>query len=118
VVYSGRSEGLIGPILAQFSDETGVQVEVRYGDTAEMAATILEEGDNSPADVFIAQDAGALGALAQAGRLSSLPSDVLERVPAAFASHDGLWVGCRDGRGGRVYTDLLSADQLRPRSST
>jgi iron(III) transport system substrate-binding protein len=92
-VYSGRTEGLIGPILEQFTAETGVRVEVRYGDTAEMAATILEEGANSPADVYIGQDAGALGALAQAGRLSLLPSDILERVPAAFRSDDGLWVG-------------------------
>ncbi len=92
-VYSGRTEGLIAPILEQFTAETGVQVEVRYGNTAEMAAVILEEGDNSPADVYIAQDAGALGALALEGRLQALPSDVLERVPAEFRSDDGLWVG-------------------------
>lgn len=92
-VYSGRSEDLIAPILEQFTAETGVQVEVRYGNTAEMAAVILEEGDNSPADVYIAQDAGALGALAQEGRLGLLPSDILSRVPAEFRSDDGLWVG-------------------------
>ena len=93
VVYSGRAESLIGPILAQFAEETGIHVEVRYGGTAEMAATILEEGANSPADVFIAQDAGALGALSKAGRLATLPSDILERVPAAFRSPSGQWVG-------------------------
>jgi iron(III) transport system substrate-binding protein len=92
-VYSGRSEDLIAPILQQFTDETGVQVEVRYGNTAEMAAVILEEGDNSPADVYIAQDGGALGALGQEGRLMPLPSDILTRVPAEFRSNEGLWVG-------------------------
>lgn len=113
VVYSGRSEGLIGPILEQFTAETGVQVEVRYGDTAEMAATILEEGDNSPADVYIAQDAGALGALAQAGRLTALPSDVLERVPAEFKSTDGLWVGLSGRARVLVYNPAnISADEL------
>lgn len=113
VVYSGRSEGLIGPILEQFTAETGIQVEVRYGGTAEMAATILEEGDNSPADVFIAQDAGALGALAKAGRLTALPSDILERVPAEFQSADGLWVGLSGRARVLVYnTELVNEDQL------
>jgi iron(III) transport system substrate-binding protein len=112
-VYSGRSESLIGPILAQFSQATGVQIEARYGGTAEMAATILEEGSNSPADVYIAQDAGALGALAQAGRLSQLPSDVLERVPAAFQSRDGYWVGISGRARVLVYnTSLVSEDEL------
>jgi iron(III) transport system substrate-binding protein len=112
-VYSGRSEGLIGPILEQFTAETGVRVEVRYGSTAEMAATILEEGDNSPADVYIAQDAGALGALAAAGRLAPLPSDVLERVPAAYQSQDGLWVGVSGRARAIVYnTELISEAEL------
>ncbi len=112
-VYSGRSEGLIGPILEQFSAETGVNVEVRYGSTAEMAATILEEGENSPADVYIAQDAGALGALAAAGRLGALPSDVLERVPAQYSSNAGLWVGISGRARAIVYnTDLITEAEL------
>ena len=92
-VYAGRSESLLGPILAQFSEETGVQLEILYGDTAGLASQIIEEGANSPADVYIAQDGGALGALAQAGLLDTLPSDVLERVPSQFQSPDGVWVG-------------------------
>ena len=93
-VYSGRSESLIGPILAQFTEDTGIQVQVVYGGTAEVANQILEEGQNSPADVFIAQDAGALGALAKAGLLATLPNDVTERVDnAAYKSPDNLWVG-------------------------
>jgi iron(III) transport system substrate-binding protein len=112
-VYSGRSESLIAPILQQFTDETGVQVQVRYGNTAEMAAVILEEGDNSPADVYIAQDAGALGALAQEGRLMPLPSDILARVPAEFRSDDGLWVGLSGRARVLVYnTELLTEEDL------
>ena len=66
---------------------------MRYGDTAELAATILEEGDRSPADVYLAQDAGALGALAAAGRLAPLPDEILQRVDARFRDPDGRWVG-------------------------
>lgn len=116
VVYSGRSEGLIDPILQQFTAETGILVEVRYGDTAEMAATILEEGDNSPADVYIAQDAGALGALAQAGRLSPLSSDILERVPATFRSDNNLWVGLSGRARVLVYNPAVTGEDQLPTS--
>ncbi len=113
VVYSGRSEGLIGPILEQFTAETGIQIEVRYGQTAEMAATILEEGANSPTDVYIAQDAGALGALAAAGRLLPLSSDILERVPLAFQSAEGLWVGISGRARVLAYnTELVGEEDL------
>jgi iron(III) transport system substrate-binding protein len=93
VVYSGRSEELIGPILERFETQTGVRVAARYGSTAEMAATILEEGGNSPADVYIAQDAGALGALASEGVLSELPGEILDRVEPRFRSPESFWVG-------------------------
>lgn len=94
IVYSGRNENLVAPILAQFTADTGVRVEVVYGDTAALANQLIEEGPNSPADLYLAQDGGALGALAQAGLLAPLPQDVLERVAnPAFRSPDGLWVG-------------------------
>src|SRR5690606_10450127 len=73
VVYSGRSEALVAPVFERFTEATGIRVVVRYGDTAQLAAAILEEGRRSPADLFFAQDAGALGALAAAGRLDVLP---------------------------------------------
>jgi iron(III) transport system substrate-binding protein len=92
-VYSGRSEALVGPVLERFSEATGVDVEARYGDTAEMAALLLEERDRSPADVFFAQDAGALGAVAAAGLFSPLAPEVLDRVPAGFQDPDGAWIG-------------------------
>lgn len=92
-LYSGRNEELIGPIIQRFIEETGVQVRVLYGDTAGIANQILEEGANSPADVYLGQDAGALGALARAGVLRVLPSDILERVPDQFKSPEGYWVG-------------------------
>ena len=93
IVYSGRGEELVGPVIEQFEEESGVDVQVRYGDTAELAATILEEGPNSPADVFFAQDPGALGALADEGAFQKLPDSVLSRVDERFRSAGGEWVG-------------------------
>jgi len=93
VVYSGRSESLVGPLIEQFRAATGIKVEVKYGGTGEIAATILEEGTNSPADLFFAQDPGGLGAVAEAGLFNRLPDVVLSRVPDWARSPDGLWVG-------------------------
>jgi iron(III) transport system substrate-binding protein len=92
-VYSGRDEELVGPLFDRFERETGVKLNVRYGDTAEMASTLLEEGDRSPADVFVGQDAGATGALEKAGRLAELPDATLEKVDERFRSDDDAWVG-------------------------
>ncbi len=93
-VYSGRNESLIGPILAQFTEDTSIEVEVLYGGTSAVANQILTEGDNSPADVFIAQDGGALGALAAADMLAQLPAETLGRVAdPAFVSPAGVWTG-------------------------
>ncbi len=105
-IYSGRSESLVAPLFEQFTEDTGIDVEVRYGDTAELAATILEEGDNSPADVYFAQDGGALGALADEGLLAAVPEDTLALVPAQFRSPDGVWAGIS----GRSRVVAYSAD--------
>lgn len=112
-VYSGRSEELVGSVFADFEAATGIDVEVRYASTAELAATILEEGDNSPADVFLAQDAGALGAIAKAGRFAELPSELLDRVDPRFRDPGGEWVGVTGRVRTIVYnTDTLSEDEV------
>lgn len=113
VIYSGRSEALVAPIISQFADVTGIDVEVRYGSTAEIAATLLEEGDRSPADLFFAQDPGGLGAVAKAGLFAPLPAEILEQVPARFRSPNGLWVGI-SGRARVVTynTAKVSPDEL------
>jgi iron(III) transport system substrate-binding protein len=109
VVYSGRSEELVKPIIDQFGEAFGVTVEVRYGDSAEMAALILEEGDASPADVFFSQDAGALGALSQEGLFGELPEEILGRVDSRFSDPNGMWVGISGRARAVVYnTDAVS----------
>jgi iron(III) transport system substrate-binding protein len=92
-IYSGRSETLITDLLDTFTQETGIAVNVRYGDSAELAAQILEEGSNVQADVFFSQDAGALGALAKQGLTKPLPSDITDLVDASYKSKDSQWVG-------------------------
>ncbi len=113
VIYSGRSESLVGPIIAQFAEATGIQVDVRYGSTSEMAATLLEEGANSPADIFFAQDPGGLGAVANAGMLAPLPEDIPLKIDPRFRSPDRLWVGISGRARVIVYnTERLNTDDL------
>ncbi len=112
-VYSGRNEDFVGFIFDDFEAATGIEVEVRYGDTAELAATIVEEGDASPADIYFGQDAGALGALQDQGLLTELPEDILDTVEPAFRSREGQWTGTT----GRVRvlaynTDLVETAEL------
>ncbi len=112
-IYSGRSESLVGPLLERFRSETGLEVQVNYASTSELAATILEEGDASPADVFFAQDGGALGALAAEGRLTKLPAATLDHVDDRFRSPDGVWVGVSGRARVVVYdTRVLSEADL------
>lgn len=93
IVYSGRSENLVQPLIDAFEEESGITVEVRYDGTTALAALLLEEGDRTPADVFLSQDAGALGAIANEGLFTELPEDVTGAVPEGFTSTDGSWVG-------------------------
>jgi len=112
-IYSGRSKELIGPLLDRFSEETGINVGVRYGGTAQLAALLIEEGDQSPADIFIAQDAGALGAVQAAGLFSAIDDDILERVASTYRSREGHWIGLSGRARVVVYnTDVLDPSEL------
>ena len=108
VVYSGREEELVGELIERFEEESGIDVAVRYANSSELAATIAEEGDNSPADVFWAQDPGALGAVEAEGRFAELPESVLERVDERFRDSAGRWVGVS----GRVRVIAYNTDEL------
>ncbi|MBI4212801.1 MAG: iron ABC transporter substrate-binding protein [Chloroflexi bacterium] len=115
-VYSGRTEALVGPLLDRFRRETSIDIRVRYGDSAELAAAILEEGANSPADVFFAQDAGALGAIANRNLLAALPDSTLNKVDPRFRSANRNWVGVSGRARVVVYNPQSVQDQQLPDS--
>jgi iron(III) transport system substrate-binding protein len=107
-VYSGRTENLVGPLLERFSDETDTPVAVRYADSAELALLIEQEGDRTPADVYLSQSPGGLSLLAGDDRLAVLPDGVLGAVDDDRRSDDGVWVGLS----GRVRTLVYNTDRV------
>ena len=93
VIYSGRGEQLVRPILDRINEQEQFQIAVRYGDSAELALLIDSEGEGTAADVFYSQNPGATGFLGEQGRLGTLPENILEQVDERFRSGEGRWVG-------------------------
>lgn len=113
VVYSGRKEELIKPVIDAFACETGIEAKVRYGDSAELALLLAEEGERTPAEVFLAQSPGALGGLAEEDLLAALPADTIAKVDADAAASDATWVAVTGRRRSLVYnTDSVYAASL------
>ena len=106
-IYSGRSKSLVDPIIQQFSKATGIDVRVKYAKTSQLAATILEEGEKSPADIFFAQDPGGLGAVEH--MLTPLPDRILSRVPDWARPPGGNWVALS----GRARTVVYNTEKLQ-----
>lgn len=112
-IYVGRGEAFAAPIIERFQAETGINVEVRYGGTAALAVLITEEGPASPADVFWAQDAGALGALAKGGYLATLPASLVADVFPKQVHPAMEWVAVSARNRVITYsTERVSADDL------
>ena len=108
-VYSGRSEEFIAPFFAQWEAQSGIKLNVRYGDSAELAAQILEEGGNSPADLFLSQDAGSLGAVAEAGLFTQLSAEIASAIPATYVAANRNWVGIT----GRARVFAYAPDRVK-----
>ena len=107
IIYSGRGESLVGPLLERFEELTGIEIKVRYGDTAAMAIAIAEEGSRSPADIYYGQDAGALSFLSEEGLAAQLPADVTAMVDGKFQDDGGRWIATS----GRARVLIFSPDR-------
>lgn len=112
-IYSGRNEDLMAQVLEDFTAETGIEVRVQYNESDVLARLIAEEGDQSPADLFLSQSPGAVGFLDQAGLLTELPETVLGRVADGTRDDDGRWVGISGRQRVLVYNpDLVDESEL------
>lgn len=113
VVYSGRGQNLVGPLLEQFADETDIPIAVRYGDSADLALLLAEEGDASDADVVYMQTPGAVAYVGAQGQLAELDPASLELVPEDFRSDNDRWVGVTGRQRVLVYnSDMVDEAEL------
>lgn len=108
ILYSGRSQALVQPLVDNFERETGIRVRVRYGGTPQLALALQQEGRRSRADLFWAQDAAALGSVAE--WLQPLPESLLREVDPSARDPQGLWVGTS----GRVRVLAYSSARVEP----
>jgi iron(III) transport system substrate-binding protein len=112
-LYSGQHEQTTALLVARFEKQSGIKVELRSGDEAALGNQILQEGANSPADVFYAENTPVLESLREHGLLAPVAPLTLAAVPARYSSDHGDWVGVSARASGLVYdSSQLGAAQL------
>ncbi|MCI2956533.1 extracellular solute-binding protein [Agromyces atrinae] len=116
VIYVGRNEDHVRPLVERFEEETGLTVDARYGSTGELATTILQEGDSSPADLFFTQDPAYIGAISEAGLLAPLPADIIGLVPEGISGAEDDWVGVTARRRVLAYDPATTPEAGLPGS--
>lgn len=112
-VYSGRGDGLIQPIIDRFEEESGIEVKVKYGDSADLALLVNEEADAGrvEADVYLSQSPGSIGFVDS--NLAQIPESTLGLVDVGTRDDDGRWVGLSGRQRVVVYnTDAVDPAEL------
>jgi iron(III) transport system substrate-binding protein len=112
-IYSGREEALVKPIMERFERATGIDLNIRYASSTSLATALVEEGRNSPADIYWSQEPGTLGLVAARGLLQRLPQATVGKVPSRFSTRSRRWVGTSGRSRVLVYnTQRVPAQQL------
>jgi iron(III) transport system substrate-binding protein len=93
VVYNGQHEQLLDELAPRFTDETGIEVEIRSGEDLGLSNQLVQEGSRSPADVFLTENSPAMAQFEQAGLLQKLPQDVVAPIPSQYRPTSGDWTG-------------------------
>lgn len=93
-VYSGRHYDSDIVLFDAFTAETGIKVNVIEAGGDALIERLAQEGEASPADIFITADAGILWRADQRGLFRATQNADLEtRVAAQFRHPEGKWFG-------------------------
>ena len=112
-IYSGREQALVKPIMDRFTRTTGIELNIRYASSTALATALVEEGRNSPADVYWSQEPGTLGLVGARGLLARLPQATVGKVPSRFSTPSRRWVGTSGRSRVLVYnTNELQTSEL------
>jgi len=110
VVYNGQHESLTKMWAEAFTAKTGIKVSIRQGEDSELANQIKQEGNKSPADVFMTENSPAMSTLEQAGRFATVDAATLAQVPEMYSTSTGKWVGAA----ARSTVFIYNAKKLKP----
>jgi iron(III) transport system substrate-binding protein len=115
LIFSGRKEPLLAPVLALFQEQTGVRVTAKFGQATALAQEILQlqRFGRSVPDIIMSNDSGTLEFLRVQGALRPYTSPAIERIPERFRAQDGSWLGVSGRSRAIIYNkDLVSPDEL------
>jgi iron(III) transport system substrate-binding protein len=114
VIYSGRSEVLIQPVIEAFKAKyPSVEVLLKAGSNSELANALIEEKSNPQADVFITTELFTVQSLARGGVFASYSPLGADQLPSEFRGADDSWIGLtRRARVIMYNKDLVSEDEL------
>ena len=113
VVYNAQHEELLVDLAADFTEQTGIDVQLRNGKDLEMSAQLVAEGDASPADVFLTENSPAMAQVERAGLLEQLAPELTADIPAQYRPTTGAWTGFVARSTVLVYnTDLVDPSEL------
>lgn len=116
VVYNAQHEELISVVAKAFTKKTGIDVELRNGSDLELANQLVAEGKASPADVFLTENSPAMALVDSKGLFRTLPSTILDRIPAQYRPEDGAWTGFAGRSTVLVYNPSLIKESELPTS--
>ncbi|MFC0224385.1 extracellular solute-binding protein, partial [Nocardioides zeicaulis] len=108
VIYNAQHEQLLDELVPKFEEETGLDVELRNGKDLEMANQIVEEGKDSPADVFLTENSPAMSIVDNAGLFSELPESATATIPDQYVPSDRRWTGFLARSTVVMYNDSLN----------
>lgn len=113
VIYNAQHEPLLAEVAPAFTEETGIEVELRNGKDLELSNQLVTEGEASPADVFLTENSPAMSQVEAAGLLRELPAELVSPIPAMYRPTSGLWTGFVARSTVLVYnTDLVEESEL------
>jgi iron(III) transport system substrate-binding protein len=115
-LYSAQHEQVVDMLVAAFTAQTGIKVRVHTGEGPEIAAQILQEGDDSPADVFFTENSPELILLDEKGLLAPVAPATLKQIPSQYNATDGSWLGVLARENVLAYNPALIKQSALPAS--
>lgn len=115
-VYSAQHESLVRTMLEDFTEQTGIELEFRDANDSELANQIVQEGDASPADVFLTENSPSIDVVDEAGLLAPIDGSTLEQVGEQYRPSSGNWVGFAARSTALIYNPSEIAEDELPAS--